>query len=65
MNPSLALNLLIPAVVICYAIYLVVRMIKNRKRGCSCGGCSGCPMAESCHMLHQKEQKKEPNQNEP
>lgn len=53
------LNILIPAVVVGYGIYLLVRMLRGRTKGCGCGGCSGCPMAESCSTIKQR--KEEPS----
>ncbi|MBP3645270.1 MAG: FeoB-associated Cys-rich membrane protein [Clostridia bacterium] len=38
------LNVLIPVLVLGYAVFVIVRM--RRHRGCS--GCSGCPMAGKC-----------------
>ena len=39
------LNLLIPAAVLAYAVFVIVRL--RRSKGCS--GCSGCPMAGQCN----------------
>ena len=38
------LNILIPAAVLAYAVFVIIRL--RRHRGCS--GCSGCPMAGQC-----------------
>ncbi len=58
------LSIVIPAVVFAYGVWLAVRLIRNRKKGGSCGGgCAGCPYAGSCHSvsdcrLEQKKEKK-------
>lgn len=62
MNP---LDVIIPAVIFGYVVYLIVRMIKNRKRGCSCGGCAGCPMADGCRVVHEQENRKDMKKHEP
>ena len=51
------LNVLIPAVVIGYGLFLLMRMLRGRGKRCGCGGCSGCPMAGSCAELTHMKQK--------
>lgn len=51
------LNILIPAAVVGYGIYLLVRMLRGRSKSCGCGGCMGCPMAGGCEMIREKERK--------
>lgn len=41
---STILNVLIPAAVLAYAVFVIVRLRKNR----GCSGCAGCPMAGQC-----------------
>ena len=41
---SAILNVLIPAAVLAYAVFVIVRLRKNR----GCSGCAGCPMAGQC-----------------
>lgn len=53
------LNLLIPAVVLGYAAWLIVRAI--RQRGFGCGGCAGCHMADGCTRKHQRKEER-PNE---
>ncbi len=48
-----ALNILIPAALLGYAAYLIVRMA--RRRGKSCTGCSCCPMAGGCHSKRKED----------
>lgn len=64
MNAAQVLNVVIPAVILGYGVYLVVRLFQKRRRGCSCGGCSGCPMADGCRLV-QKKEKKERESDEP
>ncbi len=65
MNFAPVLNVVIPTLLVGYGIYLVFRMIRNRKRGCSCGGCSGCPMADSCRVVRNQKHQKEKDHHEP
>ena len=49
MNASNSLNILIPLVVFGYALWLVIRMVRDRKKGkCGLGGCAGCPLEDAC-----------------
>ena len=41
---STILNVFIPAAVLVYAVFVILRL--RRHKGCS--GCSGCPMAGQC-----------------
>lgn len=44
-------TIIVGFIVLAVLVALVIRMIRNKKRGktsCSCG-CSGCPMSGSCH----------------
>ncbi|MGN0459791.1 MAG: FeoB-associated Cys-rich membrane protein [Ruminococcus sp.] len=44
-------TIIVGMIVLAVIIAIVIRMIKNKKRGktsCNCG-CSGCPMGDSCH----------------
>ena len=46
---GVTLSIVIPAVLIAYGVWLAVRMIRNRKRGCGySGGCGSCPYAGNC-----------------
>lgn len=54
-----ALDILIPALVLLYAAWLTVRMLRRRRRGCGKGGCAGCPMADGCRMLHETQRKED------
>ncbi len=48
------LTVLIPLVVLAYALWLIVRMIKSRKQGnCGCG-CGGCPIREGCEIVQKQ-----------
>jgi len=38
------LNIFIPAAVLAYAVFVIVRLRKNK----GCSGCAGCPMAGQC-----------------
>ena len=63
------LNILIPLVIIGYALWLMIRMIRGRKKGkCSLGGCAGCPMEDGCkiasRMIEEETQKREEDPNE-
>ncbi|MCI5956734.1 MAG: FeoB-associated Cys-rich membrane protein [Clostridiales bacterium] len=53
------LNVVLPAVVFGYGLYLLIRMLRGRARGCGCGGCSGCPMAHSCAELSHMKRKED------
>ena len=44
------LNVLIPVAVLAYAVFVIVKLRRNK----GCSGCSGCPMAGQC----SKEKKK-------
>lgn len=45
-------TILITAVLIAVVTLIIVRLVKNRKKGVSsCGcSCSSCPMGKSCHQ---------------
>ena len=48
------LTILIPFVVLAYALWLIIRMIRDRKKGkCGLGGCAGCPVGEGCKIAKQ------------
>lgn len=52
------LTILIPVVLLGYAIWLVARMMRGKRRGesiCGYGGCAGCPMAEGCQLARKRE----------
>lgn len=50
------LNWLIPAALLAYAGWLIMRMI--RQKGTGCTGCSSCPMAGSCSKNRKEEPQK-------
>ena len=51
MHLNNTLNILIPLVILAYALWLVIRMIRNRKKGkCGLGGCAGCPVEDGCKI---------------
>ena len=56
---SLVLNITIPVVILAYAVYLIVRMVKQRRRCGHWGGCAGCPYAHGCA---QSEEDKKPDE---
>ena len=61
------LTVLIPLVVLAYAVWLVARMVRARRRGestCGYGGCAGCPMAEGCQLAKKREAER-PGANRP
>ena len=49
-------TIIVCAILICIVAFIVVGMIRDRKKGKSpCGGnCCGCPMAGSCHGTEPK-----------
>lgn len=47
------LTILIPLVVGAYALWLVFRMLRDRKQG-KCGhGCASCPLRDGCDTARQ------------
>jgi hypothetical protein len=43
------LSVTLPLVLLAYAIWLAVRMVRRRARGGACaGGCASCPYADGC-----------------
>ncbi len=49
-------TILVAAVVFAVLALVVVKMVRDRKRGktsCSCG-CGGCPHADACHGTKEK-----------
>ncbi len=43
------LTVTLPLVVIAYAVWLLLRMLRRRKSDGACaGGCAGCPYADGC-----------------
>ena len=60
MDFSSVLNITIPAVVIAYAIYLIYRILRKRKRCGHFGGCAGCPYANGCASVKEENDKHEP-----
>lgn len=43
------LTVTLPLVLLAYAVWLLVRMLRRRGRGGTCaGGCAGCPYADGC-----------------
>ncbi len=54
MNLGAFLTVLIPLVVLGYAAFLLVRMVRDRRKGrCSLGGCGHCPMRDGCGAAKQ------------
>ncbi|MGN0441598.1 MAG: FeoB-associated Cys-rich membrane protein [Acutalibacteraceae bacterium] len=44
-------TIIITAVLLSVVIAIIIRLVKNKKKGrpsCGCG-CSGCPMSSLCH----------------
>ena len=55
-----ALSILLPLVVIGYALWLIAGMLRRRKRGqCALGGCMGCPLAGGCEQLKRLQKEEE------
>ena len=52
------LSILIPALVLGYAAYLIVSRVRLRKSG-KCMGCSGCPYANGCDQMERRGKKKQ------
>lgn len=52
-------TIVVCAALVCVTAAVVVKLVRDRKRGkSSCGcGCSGCAMAGSCHKKKQKSEK--------
>ena len=57
MNLASVLNVTIPLVVVAYAVYLIVHILRKRRRCGHFGGCAGCPYAQGC-VDHKEEKKK-------
>lgn len=49
-------TIIICAILICLVTFIIIGMIRDRKKGKSpCGGkCCGCPMAGPCHGAEPK-----------
>ena len=46
------LTVTLPLVLLAYAVWLLVRMLRRRGRGGTCaGGCAGCPYADGCRAV--------------
>lgn len=59
MSLAVVLNFTIPAVVLAYAAYLIIRALRARVRGSCGGGCAGCPYMTCCRDADKGGAKKE------
>lgn len=43
-------TILISAVLLAAVVFIVIRMVRDRRKGSSCScGCAGCPLRGKCH----------------
>lgn len=47
------LSVVIPLTLFAYALFLIFRMIKDRKKGKCLGGCASCPLRDSCETVEK------------
>ena len=47
-------TILVAAVLAVMLICIVIKMCKDKKRGCCCGGCAGCPSQGACQAYRNE-----------
>ncbi|MBQ0012057.1 MAG: FeoB-associated Cys-rich membrane protein [Clostridiales bacterium] len=47
-------TIVVSAILLVAVVLVIVKMLRDRKRGRSCGSCAGCAMADTCHKKKTK-----------